>query len=427
MSKQMEKATENAIFLDGREYTASDLYRLIGLLVGNGVYMNELAPTATNEDMSITHGTGHAWIGGVAYWNTIPFVLEIATADGSLNRYDSLMLRLDLSTNEVYAIIVQGAYATNPTPPACTRNAETFDLKLCDIYIPAGCTKITQDQITDTRLDSSVCGVPVFPVEHLDTTTFYKQINADLENFKEREQTDFANWTEEQKKEILDVLSQLENLIDADTVGHLLLEINNHTHEGVYAPAVFTYESKNGGDLNSFLNETHLFVFNVTNKPFAYNYGWFDVWRASASGFSPSDAKPIIMQRFTNWKDHGVAWRFSVDAGETFTEWAYENPPCLPGVEYLTTEFYLGEQVKTKVINCGTITGGATHKIAHNTSCSKTVRSEINVGRYTLPYIYNGDPASQFSITSRIDATHVYITAGSGLSTYETYAQIWYI
>lgn len=196
---------------------------------------------------------------------------------------------------------------------------------------------------------------------------------------------------------------------------------------GSYAPAVFTYESQNGGDLNTFLNETHLFVFNLTNKPFAYDYGWFDVWRASASGFSPSDGKPIIMQRFTNWKDHGVAWRFSVDAGETFTEWAYENPPCLPGVEYLTTEFYLGEQVKTKVINCGTITGGATHTIAHNTSYSKTVRAEINAGRFPLPYIFNGDPASQYSITGRIDATNIYITAGSGLSAYETYAQIWYI
>ena len=248
MSKKMEKGTENAIFLDGRDYTAADLYRLIGLLVGNGVYTNELAPTATNEDMSITHGTGHAWIGGVAYWNTIPFVLDIATADGSLNRYDSLMLRLNLSINEVYAVIVQGAYATTPTPPACTRNAETFDLKLCDIYVPAGCTKITQDQITDTRLDSSVCGVPVFPVEHLDTTSFYRQIATDLANFQQKEETDFAAWVEDQqetnlatlaalvevvrntsddsKAEILDLLAQLNNLVEADTVGELITQIN---------------------------------------------------------------------------------------------------------------------------------------------------------------------------------------------------------
>lgn len=249
MSKKMEKGTENAIFLDGRGYTAADLYRLIGLLVGNGVYANELAPTATNEDMSITHGAGHAWISGVAYWNTTPFVLEIATADGSLNRYDSLMLRLNLSINEVYAVIVQGAYATNPTPPACTRNAETFDLKLCDIYVPAGCTKITQDQITDTRLDSSVCGVPVFPVEHLDMTSFYRQIATDLANFQQRNEADFTAWVEDQKDtnlatmaalveivrntsdeskaEILNLLAQLNNLVDADTVGELILAINN--------------------------------------------------------------------------------------------------------------------------------------------------------------------------------------------------------
>lgn len=249
MSNKMQRGTERCIFLDGVEYTAADLYRLISLLVGNGVYMNELAPTATNENMSITHGVGHAWISGVAYWNTTPFILDIATADGSLNRYDSLMLRLDLSVNETYAVIVQGAYATSPTPPACTRNAETFDLKLCDIYVPAGCTKITQDQITDTRLDSSVCGVPVFPVEHLDMTSFYRQIATDLANFQQKNEADFTAWVEDQKDtnlatmaalveivrntsdeskaEILDLLAQLNNLVDADTVGELILAINN--------------------------------------------------------------------------------------------------------------------------------------------------------------------------------------------------------
>ena len=249
MSNKMQRGTERCIFLDGVEYTAADLYRLISLLVGNGVYMNELAPTATNENMSITHGVGHAWISGVAYWNTTPFILDIATADGSLNRYDSLMLRLDLSVNETYAVIVQGAYATSPTPPACTRNAETFDLKLCDIYVPAGCTKITQDQITDTRLDSSVCGVPVFLVEHLDMTSFYRQIATDLANFQQKNESDFTAWVEDQKDtnlatmaalveivrntsdeskaEILNLLAQLNNLVDADTVGELILAINN--------------------------------------------------------------------------------------------------------------------------------------------------------------------------------------------------------
>lgn len=248
MSKKMEKGTENAIFLDGREYTAADLYRLIGLLVGNGVYANELATTATNEDMSITHGAGHAWIGGVLYWNTTPFTMGIATADGALNRYDSVMVRRNLSINETYAIIVQGEYATNPTPPVCVRNAEIFDLKTCDIYVPAGCTKITQDLITDTRLDSSVCGVPVFPVEHLDMTSFYRQIATDLANFQQRNEADFTAWVEKQqdsnldtldalveavrntsdasRDEILALLAQLNELVKDDTVGKLIAAIN---------------------------------------------------------------------------------------------------------------------------------------------------------------------------------------------------------
>lgn len=249
MNNKMQKPTEKSIFLDGVDYTAADLYRLIGLLVGDGVYVNSLAPTATNENMSITHGAGHAWIGGVLYTNENPFVVDIATADGSLNRYDSLMVRRNLSINETYAIVVQGNYATNPTPPTVTRNAEIHDLKICDIYIPAGCTKITQDQITDIRLDSSVCGVPVFPVEHLDMTSFYRQIATDLANFQQKNEADFTAWVEDQKDtnlatmaalveivrntsdeskaEILDLLAQLNNLVDADTVGQLIVQIND--------------------------------------------------------------------------------------------------------------------------------------------------------------------------------------------------------
>lgn len=243
-----ERTTENAGFLDGRDYTAAFLYELLALIVGNGVYTNELAPTATNENMTITHGTGHAWINGVCYKNKTPFVLDIATADGALNRYDSLMIRLDLSANEVYALIVQGDYATVPEPPACVRNAEIHDLKICDIYVPAGCTKITQAQIIDRRLDAAVCGVPVFPVQHMDMTSFYRQIGNDLANFRQRSEADFAAWVEDQEEshlatmaelvevlrrtsdnsvaEILTLLQQLNDLVDGETVGQLINAIN---------------------------------------------------------------------------------------------------------------------------------------------------------------------------------------------------------
>lgn len=308
MSKQMERGTENAGFLEGRGYTASFLYEFFALLVGNGVYANELTPTATNEDMSITHGSGHAWINGVCYKNAVPFVLDIATADGVLNRYDSLMVRLDLSLNETYAIIVQGDYAVNPTPPEVTRNAETFDLKICDIYIPAGCTKITQDQITDTRLDASVCGVPVFPVEHLDMTTFYQQIAADLSIFKQNEQGSFEAWTEARKTEILNLLQQLNDLVETDTVGELIVQINEKVSKTVL---VTLSTSGWTGDTAPYVQSVE--VDGLTDEKFAKAY----------------PAWPETLEDKLALSEETVKVRAATRSGNTMTFECWEDKPTL--------------------------------------------------------------------------------------------------
>lgn len=267
-----ERATENSGFLDGREYTASFLYEFIALLVGNGVYANELAPTATNENMTITHGSGHAWINGVLYKNTTPFPLEISTADGSLNRYDSLVIRLNLSTNETYAMIVQGEFATNPTPPAVTRNAETWDLKICNIYIPAGCTKITQDLITDTRLDSSVCGVPVFPVEHLDMATFYRQIVTDLANFRASQQADFSQWAQQQQAARIATMDALVELVRSESANGVI-EINDF---------IAALEAKGNADTAAFLEAMNNFKLTEQEK--------FEEWFEAIKGQLSEDA-----------------------------------------------------------------------------------------------------------------------------------------
>ena len=91
--------------------------------------------------------------------------------------------------------------------------------------------------------------VPVFPVEHLDMTSFYRQISADLSKFREDEEAEFAAWVAEQedtnmttmtdlveavrdtsdesRAEILALLQQLNTLVDSDTVGTLIAQINN--------------------------------------------------------------------------------------------------------------------------------------------------------------------------------------------------------
>ena len=273
----MARSTEISGFLDGREYTASFLYEFCALLVGNGVYANELAPTATNDNMTVTYGSGHGWINGVLYKNTTPFDMEFDTADGALNRYDSIMLRLDLSQNEAYAVVEEGAFATSPTPPDVTRNAETFDLKICDVYIPAGCTKITQAQIFDRRLDSAVCGVPVFLIEHLDMTTFYRQIENDLASFRTRQQKEFAAWVAEQEETNLATLAALVKTV-RDTSTESRVEILDILE----AFDAYTEELKAKGDADIAAIAESLQDFQRTKRE-EFN-AWFEEIKGTLSG-----------------------------------------------------------------------------------------------------------------------------------------------
>lgn len=167
-------------------------------------------------------------------------------------------------------------------------------------------------------------------------------------------------------------------------------------------PETYTYASQNGGDCNSYVNETHLFVFNMSNRPSAFNYGWFDVWRASGTGFSPNGAKPIIVQRFCNWKNNSRAWRFSIDGGATWDEWAYDNPFCNIGTEYLTTKWYNSKPVYTKLVNVGTLPNNSTIEVSHGVTATqftavRCVAFRSNGEAFEIPFANAG---TQCQLTS---------------------------
>jgi hypothetical protein len=85
--------------------------------------------------------------------------LPITVADGSLGRIDTVILRLDLNARTITAQIITGTPAVSPSAPALVRTSEQYDLMLAKISVLAGTTAITSALITDTRLDSSVCGI----------------------------------------------------------------------------------------------------------------------------------------------------------------------------------------------------------------------------------------------------------------------------
>lgn len=143
-----------------RVYDASDFAGYFSKLVTNGIFYadaNNLKVTAS-DGMHVLVAPGSAWIRGYAYENTLSLELTLATANGAQPRIDRVVLRLSAVDRNIALAVKTGAALELPVPPALTRTVEVYELGLADVLVGKGVVSITQDKITDTRLDSALCG-----------------------------------------------------------------------------------------------------------------------------------------------------------------------------------------------------------------------------------------------------------------------------
>ena len=242
-----------------RVYASNWLAGYIAAIISNGVYNLELAVIA-NDNMSVKVEPGRAWINGYFYKNIGDFNLSIDIADGVTHRKDIVVLRFDINKRAINLQVVKGEFSGTPVAPEVTRNAEVYDLELCEISIPAGTTKITQSMITDKRLDKNLCGIVHGVVEQIDTTTLLKQMEDWFERFKQSAQGDLDNleaefdqWFETIKGKLSeDIAGSLQNQIDTkvsktgDTMtGELILP--NTTPTKTYQAVHKKYVDDNAG------------------------------------------------------------------------------------------------------------------------------------------------------------------------------------
>ncbi len=186
----------NSISKD-RTYKAEDWAEYFATFVSNGVALQgngTLAVTAAGGSMSVLLGSGSAFINGYRYANTAALPLDIPTAHASLNRIDAVMIRWNRTLRAINAYVVAGTPAATPTAEAPARTADIHELCVAHLYVAAGATSIAQGAITDTRLDSSVCGVATM-IGELDTSTLYTQIQGALAGFQTDEEAAFTAWS----------------------------------------------------------------------------------------------------------------------------------------------------------------------------------------------------------------------------------------
>lgn len=141
--------------------------------------------------------------------------LSVQASDPTYDRIDTVVMRLNdnRAVRDIDLYVRKGTPAVSPTRPELTQTESLWEIGLADLFITKNTSAISQQRITDTRLDISRCGV-VSSIATFDTTGLYDQIQNDLNAFKTVNEADFDAW-----------FQTLQNILDENTAGHLQNEI----------------------------------------------------------------------------------------------------------------------------------------------------------------------------------------------------------
>lgn len=221
-----------------RKYDARDFASYFSTFIGNGVFPNPETgfKVVANNTLTITIKKGDAWINGYIVQNTDDYKLTIALADGVLNRIDRIVLQLNYLNREIVPLVKKGQFASAPVAPSLKRDKDAYEIAIADIYVSKGSFAITDADITDVRLNKSLCGIVHGVVDQVDTTTIFNQYLDWLTRTKQKHEQDtqniisgFTTFTEAEKQryksEFTSWFNNLKVVLDGNVAGNLANEI----------------------------------------------------------------------------------------------------------------------------------------------------------------------------------------------------------
>ena len=160
-----------------RVFNSADFARMFAMFFMNGVYSSpsDCLQVMSSSGMVVAVKPGTGYVKGRVYENDADLAITINTANANYNRKDIIVLRLDLTDRDIKVLYRPGTASASPVAVDLVRTEDIHDLKLAEIFVGSGVTTITQANITDTRIDTSVCGYVDNVIKNVDTTTIFNQ------------------------------------------------------------------------------------------------------------------------------------------------------------------------------------------------------------------------------------------------------------
>lgn len=206
-----------------RTYTADEFAEYFRNFISSGIFMKESTnlQVVANGDMSVTLHPGKMIIEGHGYTNKKDIIINLDPADGVLDRIDRISITWSKADRDNHCTVQSSTYSYDPIEPECRRTAEYKDYVVADIRVKAGCVSISQEDITDQRLNSEVCGLAM-PFAEIDTS----EINKKLEAYYERVMKENDSWRQDEKESFDDWFATLQDKLSGDVAANLQLQID---------------------------------------------------------------------------------------------------------------------------------------------------------------------------------------------------------
>lgn len=212
---------ENMPIFDRAE-EASFFAKYFSQFISNGVFPNPSTNMQVLADtgMNIKVSAGVCYINGYMGWveNTETFTIEESDTQ---SRIDRIVARLDFDNREIQCYVKKGTAAGNPVAPALQRDYDIYEVGLADVRVNANAIEIKQENITDLRLNTDLCGIVANQLQHVDTTTLFNQYQDWLANATEQGEEDLQTSLEQFEADFNAWFATLQDTLDGDTAGNL--------------------------------------------------------------------------------------------------------------------------------------------------------------------------------------------------------------
>ena len=187
-----------------RVYDADSFEHWLKKFFTSGVFTGNCAVSATSG-MGVQMSEGYCNVDGKVRFFKAPVSFTLATANNAYDRIDTIVIERNDTDRDITAKVVTGTASASPTPKAPVRANGVYQLVVAQIRVAAGATSITDADITDKRMDTSVCGYVVSAVQTPDFSELYSQFTAA-----------FGAWFNEMKGQLSeDAAGNLQLQIDA--------------------------------------------------------------------------------------------------------------------------------------------------------------------------------------------------------------------